>query len=140
MKKIDKKYPEGHFVGIWMVIWIAIFIAIGIPLSITTENPGIIGIWPALGVSVGLAIGQGVENKYKKEGKIRPLTKEEEKKNASGCWSSNFNDRCLIIFCSITITNLSYHNIQHFVQHMKITLTTSIRYSWKHVKNQAVFS
>jgi len=31
-----------------------------------------------LGVSVGLSIGQGVENKYKKEGKIRPLTKEEE--------------------------------------------------------------
>jgi hypothetical protein len=78
--KINKKYPEGHFVGMWMVIGIAIFSVIGIPLSIITENSGFIGIGPALGVGFGLAIGSSIEAKYKKEGKIRPLTKDEKKK------------------------------------------------------------
>jgi hypothetical protein len=79
-----KKYPEGHFLGMWMGIGIAIFSVIGIPLSIVTENPGFIGIGPAVGVSIGLAIGQSMENKYKQEGRIRPLSETEQhrKKNA----------------------------------------------------------
>lgn len=74
------KYPEGHFLGMWMVIGIAIFSGFGIPISIVTENPGFIGIGPALGIAVGLAIGQSIENKYKQEGRIRPLTKSEQKR------------------------------------------------------------
>jgi cadmium resistance protein CadD (predicted permease) len=84
MEENNKKYPEGHFIGIWMAIGIAIFTAFGIPFSITTENPGMIGIWPALGVAIGLSIGQAIENKYKKKGKIRPLTEEEKKRKKIG--------------------------------------------------------
>ena len=73
------KYPEGHFVGIWIVIGIAIFSGLGIPLSIVSGNPGLIGIGPALGVAFGLSIGTGIENRHKREGKIRPLTKEEKR-------------------------------------------------------------
>ena len=80
MDDTDKKYPEGHFIGMWMGIFIAIFSGLGIPLSIVTENPGFIGIGPALGVSVGLVIGQSIENKYKHEGRIRPLTETEQKR------------------------------------------------------------
>ena len=80
MEKIDKKYPEGHFVGMWMGICIAIFSGIGVPLCIILKNPGLIGIGPAIGVSMGLAIGAAIESKYKKEGKIRPLTEDEKKK------------------------------------------------------------
>jgi len=80
MEENNKKYPEGHFVGMWMAIGIAIFSVLGIPLAIVTENPGMIGIGPALGVSIGLSIGSGIEAKYKKEGKIRPLTEEEKKR------------------------------------------------------------
>ena len=76
----EQKYPEGHFVGKWMGIGIAIFSGIGIPLSVITKQFAFIGIGPALGVSVGLAIGQAVENKYKKENKIRPLTEAETKR------------------------------------------------------------
>ena len=72
-----KKYPEGHFVGMWTAIGIAIFSGVGIPLSIVTKNIAFIGIGPALGVAIGISIGQSVENKYKKQGKIRPLTKKE---------------------------------------------------------------
>ena len=75
-----KKYPEGHFVRMWIGICISIFSGFGIPLSIVTENPGFIGIGPALGVTVGLAIGQSIENKYKQEGRIRPLTESEQKR------------------------------------------------------------
>jgi hypothetical protein len=80
MEENNKKYPEGHFVGMWMAIGIAIFSGLGIPLAIITDNPGMMGIGPALGVSIGLAIGSGIEAKYKKEGKIRPLTEEEKKR------------------------------------------------------------
>ena len=75
----NKKYPEGHFLGLWMGIGIAIFSGFGIPLSIATKNYGLLGIGPALGVAFGISIGQAIENKYKKENKIRPLTEEEKK-------------------------------------------------------------
>jgi len=76
----EKKYPEGHFVGMWMGICIAIFTGAWIPISFILEMPGLIGIGPALGVSVGVAIGTSVEAKYKKEGRIIPSTKQQESK------------------------------------------------------------
>ena len=80
MENKDDKYPEGHFLGIWMGIGIVIFSGLGIPLSIATDNPGFIGIGPALGVAFGLAVGQSIENKYKEKGRIRPLTEFEIKR------------------------------------------------------------
>jgi len=80
MEESNKQYPEGHFVGMWMGIGIAIFTGVGVSIAFATGNPGLSGIGPALGVSIGLAIGSGIEAKYKKEGKIRPLTEEEEKR------------------------------------------------------------
>ncbi len=74
-----KIYPEGHFTGKWMGIGIALFSGVGVALSVSTDNPGLIGIGPAIGVAFGLSVGQAVENKYKKEGKIRPLTAAEKK-------------------------------------------------------------
>ena len=84
MKENNKKYPEGHFVGMWMGIGTAIFSGLGIPLSIAAGNTGLIGIGPALGVVFGLAIGSSIEAKHKKEGKIRPLTEEEKKRKKIG--------------------------------------------------------
>ena len=80
MQNNDKTYPEGHFIGMWMGIGVAIFSGFGIPLSIATENPGFIGIGPALGVAIGVAIGSSIEAKHKEEGRIRPLTDEEKRK------------------------------------------------------------
>ena len=76
----SRKYPEGHFLGMWMGIGIAIFSGLGIPLSIATKNFSFMGIGPALGVAFGLSVGQAVENKYKKENRIRPLTEKEKKR------------------------------------------------------------
>lgn len=65
------KYPEGYWVGIGM----AIGLSLGMPLGIATGN---IALGPGMGLPIGLAIGAAKEAKYKKEGKIRPLTKEEK--------------------------------------------------------------
>lgn len=78
MEESNKKYPEGHFVGMWMGIGIAIFSGIGVPLSVLLKTPGLMAIGPAAGVAFGLALGESIETKYKKEGRIRPLTREEK--------------------------------------------------------------
>ena len=80
MEKNDEKYPEGHFVGMWMLIGIAIGAGIGIPLGIVIGNPGLFGIGLPIGLALGLAIGSSIEAKCKKEGKIRALTEEEKRK------------------------------------------------------------
>ncbi|MDD2665507.1 MAG: hypothetical protein PHD13_01815 [Methanocellales archaeon] len=79
MAENNTRYPEGHFVGKWMAIGIVIFSVFGVPISIVSGNPGLIAIGPAVGVAFGLAIGSSIESKYKKEGKIRPLTEDEKK-------------------------------------------------------------
>ncbi len=80
MQKNNEKYPEGHFLGMWMGIGIALFSGIGVPLSIALKIPGLMRIGPAIGVALGLSIGQSIESKYRKEGRIRPLTEDEKKK------------------------------------------------------------
>ena len=84
MEENNKKYPQGHFLGMWMAIGVAIFSGLGIPLSIATGNTAFIGIGPAIGVAFGLALGASIEAKHKKEGKIRPLTEEEKKRRKIG--------------------------------------------------------
>ena len=79
MGEESQKYPEGHFVGMWMGIGIAIGAGMGIPLGIAIGNPGLFGMGIPIGLAIGLAIGSSVEAKYKKEGRLRPLTKQEEK-------------------------------------------------------------
>lgn len=76
---MQEKYPEGHFVNMWISIGIVIFSGLGVLLVIITQNHTFFVIVPVLGVAFGLAIGQVIENKYKKEGKIRPLTEDEKK-------------------------------------------------------------
>jgi hypothetical protein len=78
--KSEKKFPKGHFVRLWMGIGVAIFSGLSILLSIIIDNFGFIGIGPAIGLPLGLAVGKSIENKYYKEGRIRPLTEMEEKK------------------------------------------------------------
>jgi len=73
---MTKKYPQGHFIG----IGIALGIPLGLPLAISTGNYGLMGI----GIPIGVAIGAGLEEKYKKEGRIRPLTEQEKKRQKYG--------------------------------------------------------
>ena len=67
----NRTYPEGYF----LAIGLALGMPFGLIFVITLDNPGFIG----MGIPFGLAIGLALEAKYKKEGKIRPLTQEEFK-------------------------------------------------------------
>ena len=84
MEENNKKYPEGHFLWMWMGIGVAMFSGIGIPISIASDNLGFIGVGPAIGIAFGLAIGSSIEAKYKKEGKLRPLSEREKRRQRIG--------------------------------------------------------
>jgi hypothetical protein len=77
MKQNTKVYNEGHFIGMWIGIGIAIFAGFGVTLSFALRMPAMIGIWPAMGVAIGVAIGSSVEERYMKEGRIIPRTKQQ---------------------------------------------------------------
>ncbi|USN45436.1 MAG: hypothetical protein H6502_05295 [Candidatus Woesearchaeota archaeon] len=66
MKDKNKKYPEGYFASLGMGIGIAVFSGLGILLCTVTKNYGLIGVGPAVGVPIGLSIGQGIEKKIQK--------------------------------------------------------------------------
>lgn len=76
MNDKDKKYPEGYFIG----IGIALGVLFGIPLAFSLENMAYIGT----GFPIGLAIGIALEEKYKKEGRIRPLNENKKKTRKIG--------------------------------------------------------
>jgi len=76
MRVKKKRYPEGHFIGGGM----ALGILFGMPLAISLGNLAFIGT----GLPMGLAVGIALEDKYKKEGRIRPLTESEKKKRKIG--------------------------------------------------------
>jgi hypothetical protein len=77
--KHDKKFPKGHFVGIWMGIGLAMFAGLGVPLSVATGNTGLIGLGPAMGLVFGTIIGQIVEKNKDSQGLIRELTPAERR-------------------------------------------------------------
>ena len=82
----DKEYPEGQLVAQWIGIGIALFAGFGVVLATATDNPGLIGLGPALGVAVGAGIGTGLENKARQEGRIRALTPAERRRRRSAVW------------------------------------------------------
>lgn len=75
-----KEYPEGQLVATWIGIGIALFAGVGVVFATATDNPGLIGIGPALGVAVGAGIGAGFESKARQEGRIRELTPSERRR------------------------------------------------------------
>mgnify|MGYP000150330775 CR=1 FL=1 len=80
MEESIKKYKEGHFMGLGIAFGVAFGAAIFTPMFIMFDQTAMMGLGPAFGISIGVAIGAALESKYKKEGKIIPLTEEEKAK------------------------------------------------------------
>jgi uncharacterized membrane protein YbhN (UPF0104 family) len=80
MKDENKKYPEGHFVGMWMGIGIALFTGLGLFFGNALKNSNFISMGPLIGVAFGLIVGQSIEAKNKREGRIRKLSEKEKKR------------------------------------------------------------
>ncbi len=79
MNELDKKYPEGHFTGMWIGIGAAIGSGLGVAFAIAIGNLAFMGIGLPIGVAIGAGIGAAQEAKHKTEGKIRSLNEGELK-------------------------------------------------------------
>lgn len=56
---------KDHYQRKGMGIGLALFLPFGVILWLLLDNPGFLGLGPALGISIGIAIGEAM---YKKEG------------------------------------------------------------------------
>ncbi len=54
----DRTKEKERCMGMGMALGMAMFAPIGIALWIVTGNPGLIGVGPAMGISIGVAIGE----------------------------------------------------------------------------------
>jgi hypothetical protein len=57
---MDQAERKQHYMGVGMAIGMSIFVPTGIVLALGTDNPGLLGIGPALGISIGIAIGESL--------------------------------------------------------------------------------
>ena len=67
-----KQYPSGYLFGAGL----ALGMVSGLIFSVIMHNPDLF----ILGIPAGLLIGAVLEMKYKRDGRIRPLTQEETKR------------------------------------------------------------
>ena len=59
-----KQELKRHYQGKGMAIGMALFMPFGVILWLLLDTPGMLGVGPALGVSIGIALGEAM---YKKE-------------------------------------------------------------------------
>jgi hypothetical protein len=57
---------KEHYMGQGMALGMAMFAPLGIVLSIVTDNYGLLGIGPAIGISIGVAIGEHLYKQSKR--------------------------------------------------------------------------
>lgn len=70
------KYPQGHWMSVGMCLGIALGCIPSFVGLLFDKMAPFVGIGPAIGCALGVAIGSALERKHKDE--LRPLTKEEE--------------------------------------------------------------
>ena len=59
-KRETQAKEKDHYVGLGMAIGMIAFAPLGIVLAIATGTFGLLGIGPAMGVAVGVALGEGL--------------------------------------------------------------------------------
>lgn len=75
-----KQYPKGHFVTVGIAIGAISFGILGVIICIVTDNMGLIGVGPSVGIPIGLLIGQSLESKNERLGRVRELTVTEKQR------------------------------------------------------------
>lgn len=51
---------RNHYLGIGLAVGMPSFALVGFVLCIATGTPGLLGLGPAIGLAVGIAIGEGL--------------------------------------------------------------------------------
>jgi hypothetical protein len=63
---------RDRYIAIGLAIGMPSFALIGFALCIATDNPGLLGLGPAIGLALGIAIGEGLyQRSRQREGKER---------------------------------------------------------------------
>lgn len=75
-----KQHPKGHYTTLGIAIGAGAFGILGVIICMITDNMGLIGIGPAVGIPIGLLIGQSLEGKKEREGRVRELTVQEKQR------------------------------------------------------------
>ena len=57
---MTRNADRDHYIAIGMAIGMPSFALIGFALCIATDNPGLLGLGPAIGLAMGIAIGEGL--------------------------------------------------------------------------------
>lgn len=82
----QQKYPEGHFISMWIGIGAAIGSGIGVSIAIAIGNMAFMGIGIPIGVGIGVAIGSAQEAKHQAAGLIRPPNEKEKQQQKVAKW------------------------------------------------------
>jgi hypothetical protein len=59
-KHLIRNAERERYLGIGMAIGLPIFGLLGIALCLATDTPGLLGVGPAIGLAMGIAIGEGL--------------------------------------------------------------------------------
>lgn len=59
-KQKKKDEERNRYLAIGLAIGMPIFGLIGAALCLATDNPGLLGVAPAIGLAIGIAIGEGL--------------------------------------------------------------------------------
>ena len=65
-KHMDRDAERERCFAIGLAIGMPSFAIIGILLCIATDNPGLLGLAPAIGLAIGIAIGEGLYQRRKR--------------------------------------------------------------------------
>ncbi len=74
---MQAKYPQGHWMSVGMCIGIAVGSIPSFVGLVFDQMAPFVGIGPAIGCGLGVALGSALERKHKDE--LRPLTEEEQR-------------------------------------------------------------
>lgn len=68
-KRMARKSERDRYIAVGMAIGMPAFAVVGIILCIATDNPGLLGLGPAIGLALGIAIGEGLYQRSRQTGR-----------------------------------------------------------------------
>jgi hypothetical protein len=65
---MTRNAERERYMAIGLAIGMPIFALLGFIVCIATDNPGLIGVGPAIGLAFGIAIGEGLYRRSQQRG------------------------------------------------------------------------
>jgi Na+-driven multidrug efflux pump len=65
---MTRNAERERYMAIGLAIGMPSFALIGFALCLVTDNLGLLGVWPAMGLAMGIAIGEGLYQRNQQRG------------------------------------------------------------------------